>query len=77
MLGKLIKHELRAMLNKFSLVAIIFLVVSVIVRIMTLFENAMESSISFMMSFIFITSVFVIGLVGLNFFALFSSVTRF
>ena len=77
MLGKLIKHELRAMLNKFSLVAIIFLVVSFIVRIMTLFENAMESSISFMMSFIFITSVFVIGLVGLNFYALFSSVTRF
>ena len=77
MLGKLIKHELRAMLNKFSLVAIIFLVVSVIVRIMTLFEDAMEDSISFTMSFVFITSVFVIGLVGLNFFALFSSVTRF
>ena len=77
MLGKLIKHELRAMLNKFSLVAIIFLIVSVIVRIMTLFEDAMEGSISFMMSFIFITSVFVIGLAGLNFFALFSSVTRF
>ncbi len=77
MLGKLIKHELRAMLNKFSLVAIIFLIVSVIVRIMTLFEDAMEGSISFMMSFIFITSVFVIGLSGLNFFALFSSVTRF
>lgn len=77
MLGKLIKHELRAMLNKFSLVAIIFLVVSVIVRIMTLFEDAMEDSISFTMSFVFITSVFVIGLVGLNFYALFSSVTRF
>lgn len=77
MLGKLIKHELRAMLNKFSLVAVIFLVVSVIVRIMTLFEDAMEDSISFTMSFVFITSVFVIGLVGLNFFALFSSVTRF
>lgn len=77
MLGKLIKHELRAMLNKFSLVGIIFLVVSVIVRIMTLFEDAMEDSISFMMSFVFITSVFVIGLVGLNFYALFSSVTRF
>lgn len=77
MLGKLIKHELRAMLNKFSLVAVIFLVVSVIVRIMTLFEDAMEDSISFTMSFVFITSVFVIGLVGLNFYALFSSVTRF
>ena len=77
MLGKLIKHELRAMLNKFSLVAVIFLVVSVIVRIMTLFEDAMEDSFSFMMSFVFITSVFVIGLVGLNFYALFSSVTRF
>lgn len=77
MLGKLIKHELRAMLNKFSLIAVIFLVVSVIVRIMTLFEDAMEDSISFTMSFVFITSVFVIGLVGLNFYALFSSVTRF
>ena len=33
MLGKLIKHELRAMLNKFSLVAVIFLVVSVILWI--------------------------------------------
>lgn len=77
MLGKLIKHELRAMLNKFSLVAVIFLVVSVIVRVMTLFEDAMEDSFSFMMSFFFITSVFVIGLLGLSFYALFSSVTRF
>lgn len=78
MLGKLIKHELKAMLNKFSLVSIIFLVVSVIIRIMTLFEDAMESySPSFMMSFVLIATVFVFGLIGLNFYALFSSVTRF
>lgn len=77
MLGKLIKHELRAMLNKFSIVGIIFLIVAVLVRIMTLFENKLEYSISFMMSFILISSAFIIGLVGLNFFTLFSSVSRF
>lgn len=77
MLGKLIKHELKAMLNKFSIIGIIFLIVAVIVRVMTLFQNQLEDSISFMMSFVFITSAFMIGLVGLNFFALFISVSRF
>lgn len=77
MLGKLIKHELRAMLSKSALVAVIFLIVSVIIRIMTFFEDAMENSLSFMMSFAFITVIFIMGLAGLNFYALFSSVSRF
>ncbi len=77
MLGKLIKHELRAMLSKSTLIGIIFLIVAVIIRILTLFEDAIENIPSVMVSFIFLVFIFTVGLVGLNFYALFMSGSRF
>jgi len=77
MLGKLIKHELRAMLSKSLLIGVIFLIVAVIIRILTLFEDTIDKIPSFIISFAFLVCVFAFGLIGLNFYALFASVSRF
>jgi len=77
MLGKLIKHELRAMLSKSALIGVIFLIVAVIIRILTLFGDSIENITSVMISFVFLVVIFTIGLVGLSFYALFASVSRF
>ncbi len=77
MLIKLIKHEMRAMLNKIPMIAIISLGMALLIRIFTLFDKNISSIPSLFISFMFMTVIFVIGLAGLNFYALFSSVSRF
>lgn len=77
MLIKLIKHEIRAMLNKIPMIAIISVGMALLIRIFTIFDEQISNIPSLFISFMFIVIIFAFGLMGLNFYALFSSVSRF
>lgn len=77
MLGKLLKHEFKANAKNYVPIIIIFFVLAVMLRIMSIFIIDYDISTAFEVSYMFLQMIFVGGLYGLCIYAISGNVSRF
>lgn len=81
MLGKLFKHEFFYMVKRFLPVYVVYLAVSIIIRLLVMVEPKTESNESLdfalSMSTMTLTVLFCIGFVGMILLSIFGNITRF
>lgn len=78
MLGKLLKHEFKANAKMYIPLIIVFTIISVMMRIMTVIsDNIDELPISLMVTFGFLSMIFFMGMFALCFYSILGSTSRF